>query len=243
MAKKKEKIKKIVEKSFLDILKNTFEKNLVSVTLYGSYVTENFVEGVSDINILVLLDTPSPQSIVVLGKAAHKLMRRYKITPLILSKTEFMNSADVFPMEYLDIQEWHSVLYGEDETKSLTLTRKNLRHQLEDRLRGNVASLRQLIIASRGKERILGRFLKNWYGSLNALYKGLLRLKEVTAIPSHSKDLIKKINELFQVDVKPFLQLIEFRKGEKVNPRNLVYNLVTTLEKLIAEVDKIDLKG
>lgn len=242
MAKKISAVRTVVEESFLEVLKNSFESNLVSAAIYGSYVSGNFVEGVSDINILILLEKPDADQIEKLGINAHKMIKRYKITPLILSKTEFINSADVFPMEYFDIRDRKKILYGEDETKTLSLTQKNLRHQLEDRLRGNIASLRQLIIASHGKEKILGNFLKNWYGSLNALFKGLLRLKKITPVPSQSEDIIKKINEVFRLDVAPFLDLIRFRRGEKINPKKLTYDIVSSLETLISTVDKMELR-
>jgi predicted nucleotidyltransferase len=243
MAKKEGALDKIVEETFLETVKSTFEDNLISVAIYGSYVSGNFAPGVSDINILILLEKPMAEQIEKLGKATLRIIRKYKITPLILTKKEFISSADVFPMEYYDIKDRHKILYGEDETKDLSLTRKNLRHQLEDRLRGNVASLRQLIIASRGKSRVLKVYLKNWYGSLGALFRGLLRLKEISPVPSESKDVIKKINEVFKLDNEPFLNLLALRKGEKIDPRQLVVGLVASLENLITIVDKMDLKA
>jgi predicted nucleotidyltransferase len=148
MAKKESAIKEAVEQSFIQLLKDNFGENLLSVILYGSYVSGDFVHGVSDVNVLVIIDRANSDQFRDLGKRAHKLMRKYKITPLILTRTDFNSSADVFPMEYADIRDRNRVLFGEDETKSLALEKKNLRHQLEERLRGSVASLRQLIIAS-----------------------------------------------------------------------------------------------
>jgi predicted nucleotidyltransferase len=151
----------VIENTFLEMLKTIFGKNLVMASIYGSSVSGNFVEGVSDVNILILLDKPDAGQLETFGRDVYRTMRRYKITPLILSKTEFMNSADVFPMEYLDIMDRKKILFGEDITEQLSLSLKNLRHQLEDRLRGAVASLRQAVVASRGKERILRKWLKN----------------------------------------------------------------------------------
>lgn len=242
MSKKKTFNKERVEETFLEILKEIFGDNLFSVSLYGSAAGGNFVDGVSDINVLILIENSDPEQIEKLGIKAHKIIKKFKITPLLLSKTEFINSADVFPMEYFDIQDRHTLLHGEDETTKLSLSRTNLRHQLEDRLRGNVASLRQLLIASGGKERFLGRALKNWYGSLNALFKGLLRLRGISPVPSDSEEVIDKMKDMFQLNSDPFLELIRFRKGEKVKPKNLLYALISSLESLVALVDKLDLK-
>ena len=179
MSKKIVSVKAYAEGPFLDLIKTAFQDNLCSVIIYGSYVSGNFVEGVSDVNILILLEKSLSEQIENFGVSANKTIKSYKITPLIMTKSEFLNSADVFPMEYYDIKDRNKVIYGEDETRTLTLTKKNLRHQLEERLRGNVASMRQIIIASHGKDKILGGNLKNLFGSLHSLFKGLLRLKEI----------------------------------------------------------------
>ena len=242
MSKKIVSVKAFVEGSFLDLLKSPFKDNLCSVMIYGSYVSGNFVEGISDVNILILLEESVLEQVEKFGSDAHKSIKTYKITPLVLTKSEFISSADVFPMEYFDIKDRKKVIYGEDETRALTLTKKNLRHQLEDRLRGNVASLRQIIIASHGNDKILSSYLKNLFGSINALFKGLLRLKENTLESEGIEKTVEKLGDIFQLDTKPFSDFIKFRKGEKLNPKTLAKNIHVSLENLVAIVDKMDLK-
>jgi predicted nucleotidyltransferase len=242
MSKKIVSVKAFVEGSFLDLIKSTFKDNLCSVMIYGSYVSGNFVEGVSDVNILILLEESIFEQIEKFGADAYKSIKTYKITPLVLTKAEFISSADVFPMEYFDIKERKKVIYGEDETRALSLTKKNLRHQLEDRLRGDVASLRQLIIASHGKDKILSSYLNNLFGSINALFKGLLRLKENRPESTGIEKTVEKIGDVFQLDTKPFSDFVNFRKGEKLDPNTLAKKILVTLENLVTIVDKMDLK-
>jgi hypothetical protein len=241
MARRQETLKKIVEESFLQTIEGTFGNNLASVMLYGSYVGAHFVAGVSDVNILVLLNEPRPDQIEQLGVRGHRLMRKYRITPLILTKSEFINSADVFPMEYMDVKERNRVLFGSYDTKNLQLSLKNLRHQLEERLRGNLASLRQLITASRGRSRTIRTYLKNWYGSLGALFRALLRVKEISPLPVESEEVIDKVQRVFDVDTESFKKVLLLRRGEKVEARKLLFGLVSSLESLISKVDTLRL--
>ena len=235
MKKQKESFKE----SFLLSLKSCFNENLLSVMLYGSYVSGNFVKGVSDINVLIILEKPNPEQIEVMGRMTHRMIKRNRITPLVLTREEFNNSADVFPMEYFDIKDRKEVIHGTDETESLTLTMKNLRHQIEDRLRGEIASLRQLVIASRGKPRVLRHLLKVWSGSLHAVFRGLLRLGKVDPVPVESSDVLKKVNEAFKIDTIPFTEINKLRSGVKFDPKPLTQNLLGKLEELIRIVDKM----
>jgi len=230
----------VVENTFLEMLKAVFGENLVMVSIYGSYVRGNFVGGVSDVNILILLEKPDAGQLETFGRDGYRLMRKYKITPLILSKTEFVNSADVFPMEYLDMMDRNKILFGKDITAKLTLSLKNLRHQVEDRLRGAVASLRQAVVASRGKERILRKWLKNWYGSMGALFRGVLRLKGVKKIPVDAEEAVRMIQKELKIDIDPFLRLIALRRGEKLHTGELLGDLLSSLRNLIAAVDTMN---
>jgi len=227
--------------AFLDILKDSFGKNLRSVMLYGSYVGENFVKGVSDVNVLIILEEPDSGQLRAFGKSAGRFMRRRRITPLVITKPEFINSADVFPIEYFDIKEQNRVIFGIDETGSLSLTRKNLRHQVEDRLRGELASLRQLVIASRGKNRVLRRYLKLWAGSVHSVFRAMLRLKESSTVPSGREEVLAGIKTAFGVDTAPFSELNRLRGGSKLDPSPVSGRILESLVELIRVVDTIKL--
>jgi len=237
---KVEKIKKCVEESYPGLLKQTFDDNLLSIMLYGSYVSGDFIPGLSDVNILVILENPAPDGLGLLGISGHRMMRNCRITPLIMTRTEFIRSADVFPMEYYDIRNNSRVLFGSDETEALSLTKKNLRHQLEERLRGTTASLRQVIIASRGKKKVLGAGLKGIFGSLKALFRNLLRLKSSEEIPAGTEETIRKLGSVFDIDVNGFQKLLALRKGEKLDVGSLAAEVLDSLQKLVSAVDAME---
>jgi predicted nucleotidyltransferase len=232
-------LEKGVETSFLNALKECFGDNLVSVMIYGSYVGADFVPRVSDVNILVLLEKSDAVQMRTFGTRAHRIMRKYKITPLILTRTEFKNSADVFPLEYMDIAERNRVLFGEDETKSLALKKRNLRHQLEERLRGSVASLRQVLVASRGRKRILRHNLEILYGSMKAIFKGLLRMHGVAEIPADGREVIEKVAASFSVKTEPFRNLHELRRGGKQDIVKAAEEVLASLQELVSLIDKM----
>ena len=154
-----------------------------------------------------------------------------------MTRQEFRASADVFPLEYLDITDRHVLILGEDETKDLELTRHNLRHQVEDGLRGSLAVLRQAMIASGGNNRDLRRFLKIGYGTQGALLRGLLRLKTSEETPHDRRAVVGAVEQHFDIDCSAFTNLLDLREGGKSSPREVVASLQDSLSRLITVVD------
>jgi predicted nucleotidyltransferase len=235
-------IKRAIEEDFVNILKDSLGDNLYSVVVYGSYATTGFRPGVSDVNVLILSEESAARSLKSLSKRAHRLMRRRRITPLLLTRGEFLTSADVFPMEYMDMQARHSVLYGPDPTGELTFSQDNLRHQLEHQLRGSLVSLRQLVLSAKGSGRLLGRYLKRWYGSIGAIFRGVLRLSGTTELPQTPEELVRQMNDSLGLEAGPFLTLLGYRSGERTDPNALATELLIRLESLVAIVDAFEAK-
>jgi predicted nucleotidyltransferase len=240
MASAHYRLESAVEGEFPQKLKEAFGERLDSVVLYGSYVQGSFDPGVSDVNVLVLLTEPDPEAMGRLSRSAGRLMRRHRITPLIMSSHEFARSSDVFPMEYLDIEDRHRVLHGDDPTATLSVDRRNLRHQLEHQMRGNLISLRQLVLGARGRKRLLGRELKRWYGPVAAVFRGLLRLVDADEVPTEPRPLISTVNQVLGLEPGPFLELIAYRNGESKDPEKLAADLLARLADLVRIVDTME---
>ncbi len=233
-------IRKNVEESFVSLLKETLGERLHAVVAYGSYSTAAFRPGLSDVNLLILTSDSPAAALPTMSRRVHRAMRRNRITPLLLTMGEFLTSADVFPMEYMDMQARHTVLYGPDPTADLVFSRDNLRHELEHQLRGSLVSLRQLVLAAKGRSRLLGRYLKRWYGSIAALFRGVLRLRGVAEIPEEPEALVQRMNDSLGLEGGPFLTLLEYRSGTRTNPTALAAQLMERLESLVAIVDAFE---
>ena len=246
MAMTREKIRQAVETEFLGLLKDVYGEELVSVVLYGSVVKDTFTPGVSDVNVLVIAGQGEQSAFRRLGSSGHRLMRRLRITPLVLSREEFVTSSDVFPMEYMDMAESHETLFGPDVTTELHLSPVNLRHQIEHQVRGSLVSLRQLAIAAGRsrlfRNRLLRRELEQWYGSLASILRGLLRLKGV-AVPSGPDALVEQVNRSLGLEPGPILQLLRCREGGCPDSLELIDSLLDRLTKLVRIVDELDAEG
>ncbi len=237
-----EKIIADLESKLVPAAEEVFSGDLFSVVLYGSAARGTYRRGISDVNVLIVLEKSSPDRIFLFGKKAKRLIRRHRITPLIMSREEFAGSADVFPMEYGDIRDAHRLLRG-TEIDFPVPTRTNLRHQIEERLRGAVNDLRQMLIAAGGRERPLGFYLKSWSGAPNALFRGLARLKKPESPPADPEELLALTAREYGVDTSAFTELNSFRTGKKKPASGLAEALLASLKALAAAVDAMPSGG
>jgi hypothetical protein len=222
---------------FSSRLQALFGEDLLAVILYGSAARNTYRKGVSDINILVILEKSSPRKIFEAGRAAKSCLRKYRIAPLIMTKTEFTSAADVFPLEYYDMQDAHTVVYGDAEILSLPLSRANLRYQLEEKLRGAVGDIRCMLITSGGNQKLLWKLLVQWSGVGGALFRGLLRLKGIADIPRDTEKLLECVSKEYEITLEGFSALHRFRQGEKADSLTLAESLLEPLKTLVQAVD------
>ena len=241
MAKTREQIASAVEREFPALLREIYGDRLKSVTLYGSYLRESFRPGVSDVNVLVILDEPVPEALRVVGRRGRRLMKANGIAPLILSRKEFLGSADVFPMEYFDILANRKVAFGDDVAGELSINSSNLRHQVEYQLRGSLLSLRKLAVAA-GRKRpfiktALRKELMQWSGSLSAILRGLLRLQGVEKTSSDPESLVQEINRTLGLEPGAILELLKCRAGDCADAFPVLDGLLERLGRLVEIVD------
>ena len=215
-------------------------ENIISVVVYGSVASGNFVSKVSDINIAAVL---KHLDFADLKKSLHLIKegRAHKITaPLMLTQAYIENSADVFPVEFLDLRDQHILLYGEDVLSRLNVDDRHLKLFCEEQIKGKLLRLRQAYLEvglnTKGKEALL----KDSLHSLVPIFRNLLRLVQKPA-PSSKEDLLKAIGQEFGVQGDVLVAIYRDRiNDEKISGQDVdgfIEKYILVLEKLAAKVD------
>lgn len=163
---------------FTGQLKAMLGANLISVILYGSKARGEDIKRHSDINILLILNKIDLSALNAVAQIKKKLVFR-KMSPLVFSKDYMNNSLDTFPVEFSDIKENHSLLYGEDCLKDLKIDLKNLRHQCEWELKSKIIQLQKFYINSGAKAKALQQFLLKSLPAFAVIFKNIRRLKNI----------------------------------------------------------------
>ncbi len=225
---------------FVERLKTIYGEGLVSVILYGSAASGEYAGDNSNVNLAVILSDASLANIAKASGVVNKHKFRF-INPVFFTKEYIEHSADVFPVEFLDMKENHLLLHGRDVLKDLKVDVKNLRFQCEQELKSKLINIKTAYLAHRSaadRKIILFRFFTS---SLHIL-RNILRLKG--GVIAYSKeDVINDIAREFGADVSVFKKILDAKNSDlRLNPgqtENLFFDFTAQLEKIADVVDKL----
>lgn len=214
--------------------------NLKTISLYGSAVGEDFIPKKSNVNLLLVMERIDPPDL----KKSLKLInqgRKKGIVPLLLTVEHMKSSTDTFPIEFLEMKENYSLIYGKDILGELEVKGRNVRLQCEQQLKGGLIRLYQVYLEIGMKEKRIRSLLVNSLTSLIPIFRSLLRLKG-KALPVKKRDIISDLEREFTVNGGLFLKVLEMKEGKKVkdNLEKLFGDYLEEVEKLCIICDRME---
>lgn len=223
-------------------IKEVFGDDLLMIALYGSAATGAFIRGVSDINLLIIVEKSDARQLCRLSKRSRRSLLEYRITPHILTKQELMTSADVFPVEYTEIKETMILLEGSPLFDDLTSSMRNYRHQVESMLRGSLNSLRQILLMTSCEEKILHRELLSWSGRQIPLYRAVLRLFGSSPKGLDTDQMLQVLEDVGGVSCPGLKELANLRgrQTEKHQLHDLSSRLLAEYKTLVEVIDALE---
>lgn len=156
-----------------------------SAVLYGSAARGDYLVGRSNINLLLVLDDPSPGRLRALAPAFAAWRKNSSEPPLLISRAEWARATDVFPIEITDMRAGYRVLRGADPLDAALVQPADLRQAMERELRGKLLRLRQGYAAAAGDEKLLGLLAAGSASTILVLLRSLLTLggRPVPGVP------------------------------------------------------------
>jgi predicted nucleotidyltransferase len=222
----------------VDDYKRVFEDSLLGVVMYGSAVTHEYRPGISDINIVVILKDNSIEHVKKCCQAAKKWRKRNVTTPFFMTPEFIASAVDSYPVEFLDIQTSHRILFGEDFFSHLEIDRSNLRLQCERELRGVSIHLRKAFVESAGKDSAIAAMTTASLKKLLPVFKATLRLNN-KPIPKIRSDVIMAIEDLYDLGASALSHLLNLnRQGTKPKQFEELFDRYgKTIDTIIGRVD------
>lgn len=234
--------KLVVTSNLIAKLKEVFEEKLVSVMLYGSCAGNECENEFSDINTIVIIDNLLAIDLKKANPALKDFMKTKNPLPLFMDKDEWFNSCDVYPIEYSDIKDRYTILFGEDLVQPLVLERTNLRLQCEHETKNLLIKLRQNYLAKSDNLKAIEELLKTSSKSFFALFRAILRLTE-TKPSFHHIEAIDLLSQKVKIDKDVFLKLLDLRKNSKAISKDeyeiTIQKLIDSTNEILKYIDKM----
>jgi len=223
-----------------------FGNDLVSIILFGSATTNEYVHKRSDINSLIVLNEEGIADVWRANKSVAKWRKMRIANPYFMTQTYINASTDSFPIEFLNMRFSYQVLFGENVLKDFKIRNSDLRLQCEHELKGKLLHLRQGVVLNGGKVSELERLIAQSLSTFTSIFRALLYLKN-KQVPKKKKDVLMDACELFGLDAELFKKLYTVRKQKvKWNRRELIEKMkqyISEIEKLSIAVDQMTVKN
>jgi predicted nucleotidyltransferase len=149
---------------------------LRSVVLYGSAAAGDYVGKESDYNVLVVTTRLGVDELTELSGVSTAWGREGNPPPLYFTLDRLQKSADVFPIELLDIRESHRILFGDDIVTEIDVHPDHLRLILERELESMLIQLREQFLLTGGKARPVRKLMVDSLSTVLVLFRAALRL-------------------------------------------------------------------
>jgi predicted nucleotidyltransferase len=147
-----------------------------SAVLFGSVARGQHIPGWSDINLLLVADRLTPETLRAISEALAAWRATADALPLLFTLGEWQRAGDAYPLEIAEMRTGYRVLRGTDPVAGMIVSPGDLRAALEREFRGKLMRLRQgYSLFPPGSEEI-SEFLRSSASSVLLLCRGLLIL-------------------------------------------------------------------
>lgn len=236
-------IKSKVLRHLVEALISEHGENLASITLYGSTAVEDTTEDQAHHNVLVVLRRIALEDLRRSVEPLRVWTKASQPMPVYFSLDELQRAADVFPIEFLQMQKARRVLHGSDPLELVETSDLHLRHQLEYELRTKFLQLRRLYFPASQSAEKLSALMVESLSSFAALFRGVLMLRG-GEVPVLKRDAIHATANELGLDVTPFDRILELSSSPRAKLNDAEASAIfgaylVQLERVIDAVDQI----
>lgn len=230
---------------FLPVLRRMVEaagQEITTVFLYGSSTGRNFIPKASDVNSVVVVRAVTPELLEKILRAIGRTRNKRVRAPLVLTEEHIRSSLDVFPVEFLEMKDNYTVLYGNDLLKDVVVEDRHARLFCEQQIKGKLIRIRQAYLERGSTKGALEILLKESLNTLIPVFRTLLRLKKV--LPPMDKGMVlEKVSEIFGTATAAMTLIWQDKKNDRRISGRDVHEVfseyIQELEHLAQAVDRL----
>jgi hypothetical protein len=228
----------------VDDLRGAYGENLASIVLYGSVAAGDHVELRSNHNLLIVLKRIALADLRLSQTTMRDWISLGQPMPVYFTVEELKRAADVFPIEFLQMEQARKVLHGLDPFEFVEISQANLRHQTEYELRTKLIQLRRLYIPASTAVEKLSALMSDSLASFAALFRAVLILHGQDP-PVSKPDTVRATARLLALEESPFERIFELRakpesKLTEPEANDVFSSYMAQIERVIEAVDRLE---
>jgi hypothetical protein len=232
-------IKKIAD-IFVANLKECFGEKLVSVIFYGAAARGEEVKGRSLIHFMAVVRDNTPSALAPCTAFMKRWAKERIAIPLFITPEYIGNSLDTFPLEFMEMKSFYTVVLGEDVLREIAFRDADVRIECEREIKGKLLHLRAEYLMHRGNAKELTHLVHRSLETFRLVFAGVLFLKKHHA-PEKTPDLLDAVAAEYGLDSALLRKLYDFSRGSlKPDPEETdrLFDLyVEELDKLSRALD------
>ncbi len=174
--------------------------NLRGIAVFGRVCTSDYVPETTLVRSVVVLGGMDLLLLDRLRRQGLRLGRRHLQAPLMMTPAYIDESRDTFPLELLEIQQLHAMVFGPDVFASVEFEPRHMRLQAERELKGELINLRQGLLSSAGKDKLLWPLCLEALTQTLRVLRGLCWLKKAPCPPG-DRALLEAAQKLTGIDL------------------------------------------
>ena len=227
-------------KSYVKDVAKAYGNELEGIILYGSAVRGEFLPGLSNLNVLLILSSYELSVLKQYDSLHKRWSKEHVVVPLFLTTADLKSSSTAFPLEYQDIFDCHRLLWGQDPFVGLKIDARYLAAEVVQGLRGNLFRLRQRLVEGRSTEEAITILLPLSITALLPVLRGLQRLLSRPVV-AHGEPLLKDIESLLEINLAGLRDALALKRGhispgQKEIPR-LMDRYLESLSRLVTTAE------
>lgn len=229
--------------AYLRDVKKLLKEDVHAMILYGSLARGDYLEGRSNINILMVCEHLTLDIMQRCSKLNRRWSKERIVTPLMFTLKELSHFFETFPLEFIEIRDQHLLLSGKDPLPEIHIQGQNLRQECEREIRGNLLRVRQQFVESNGNAEGIHALLPISLTTLIPCLRGLYRLLGQSSQGTPDA-IVDRMPSVLELDPAAFQEVWLLKRGQSTPGKHDFPNLLDRyLGALTALVEKVEALG
>jgi len=211
--------------------------NLLGLSAFGGCVTGDTFYADVPARTVAVLDHVDLEMLDRLAGEGARFGQQRLAAPLIMTPPYIRASCDTFPLELLEIQQLHALIWGHDHFAELTFDRRDIRLQCERELKSELIQLRQGLLSVAGRHKALYDLCLACAERSIRVLRGVLQLKDALPPPRLVHEVVARAVEVTRVELDTLKNMLA---GDAHSSLPVFQRFYAEVEALVSHVDGLD---